>query len=107
MYGWEQRVLVKHYLEQGLTKTAIAERVGVSRRTLHYWLATEQLDLEAEGPVRYPPRPTKLDRYQDILTERLDTYPELTAVRLFRGSQSGGVHGEPDAAEGVDRKSVV
>ena len=26
MYGWEQRVLVKHYLEQGLTKTAIAER---------------------------------------------------------------------------------
>ncbi len=34
MYGWEQRVLVRHYLEQGLTKTAIAERMGVSRRTV-------------------------------------------------------------------------
>jgi transposase len=32
MHGWEQRVLVKHYLEQGLSKSAIAERVGVSRR---------------------------------------------------------------------------
>ena len=40
MHGWEPRVLVKHYLEQGLTKAAIAERVGVSRRTIHYWLAS-------------------------------------------------------------------
>ncbi len=40
MYGWERRVLLRHYLEQGLTKTAIAERVGVSRRTLYHWLAT-------------------------------------------------------------------
>jgi len=93
MYGWEQRVLVKHYLEQGLTKTAIAERVGVSRRTLHYWLATEQLDRETEGPVRYPPRPTKLDSYQDIITERLDTYPELTAVRLFEEVKAAGYPG--------------
>lgn len=54
-------MLVKHYLEQGLTKMAIAERVGVSRRTLHHWLATERLDREAEGPVRYPPRPMELD----------------------------------------------
>lgn len=42
MYGWEQRVLVQHYLEQGLTKTAIAERVGVSRRTLYHWLTMGQ-----------------------------------------------------------------
>jgi transposase len=40
MYGWEQRAPVKHYLEQGLTKAAIAERVGVSHRTIHYWLAS-------------------------------------------------------------------
>ena len=46
MYGWEQRVLVQHYLEQGLTKTAIAERVGVSRRTLYHWLAMGQPDRE-------------------------------------------------------------
>ena len=44
MHGWEQRVLVKHYLEQGLSKSALAERVGVSRRTLYYWLDSGQLD---------------------------------------------------------------
>ncbi len=73
MYGWEQRVLVQHYLEQGLTKTAIAERVGVSRRTLYHWLAMGQLDREVGAPVRYPPRPTKLDPYRAIITERLET----------------------------------
>ncbi len=71
---------VKHYLEQGFTKTAIAERVGVSRRTIHYWLASGQLDRPIGGSVRYPPRATRLDRYKAIITERLETYPELTAV---------------------------
>ncbi len=50
MHGWEPRVLVKHYLEQGLTKAAIAERVGVSRRTIHYWLASSQLDRPIDRP---------------------------------------------------------
>ena len=36
MYKWEQCVLVKHYLEQGLSKRAIAEATGVSPRTIHY-----------------------------------------------------------------------
>lgn len=93
MYGWEQRVLVQHYLEQGLTKTAIAERVGVSRRTLYHWLAMGQLDREVGVPVRYPPRPTKLDPYKAIIAERLETYPELTAVRLFEEVQAAGYPG--------------
>ncbi len=54
MYDWESRVLVQHYLEQGLAKTAIAERVGISRRTLYYWLAREQLTPTAEAPHRFP-----------------------------------------------------
>ena len=78
MHGWEPRVLVKHYLEQGLTKAAIAERVGVSRRTIHYWLASGQLDRPIGRAVRYPPRPTQLDPYHAIINERLETYPELT-----------------------------
>jgi transposase len=93
MYGWEPRVLIKHYLEQGFTKTAIAERVGVSRRTIHYWLASGQLDRPITGPVRYPPRPTKLDPYKAIIRERLETYPELTAVRLFEEVKAAGYPG--------------
>lgn len=93
MHGWEPRVLVKHYLEQGLTKAAIAERVGVSRRTIHYWLASGQLDRPIGRPVGYPPRPTKLDRYQAIIRERLETYPELSAVRLFEEVRAAGYGG--------------
>jgi transposase len=86
-------VLVKHYVEQGLTKAAIAERVGVSRRTIHYWLASGQLDRPIGRPVRYPPRPTKLDPFKAIIRERLATYPELSAVRLFEEVKAAGYGG--------------
>ena len=33
MIGWEKRVLLRHYLEQGMTKAAVAKLLGVSRRT--------------------------------------------------------------------------
>jgi len=92
MHGWEPRVLVRHYLEQGLSKAAIAARVGVSRRTLYYWLARGALVGDAES-VRYPPRPTKLDPYDALIRERLDTYPELTAVRLFDEVRAAGYAG--------------
>jgi transposase len=92
MHGWEPRVLVRHYLEQGLSKAAIAERVGVSRRTVYYWLARGALGGDAES-VRYPPRPTKLDPYHALIRERLDTYPELTAIRLFDEVRAAGYPG--------------
>lgn len=38
VYGWERLVLLRHLLYEGLTKAAIAERLGVSRRVLYYWL---------------------------------------------------------------------
>ena len=93
MHGWEQRVLVKHYLEQGLTRAAIAERVGVSRRTLYYWLASGQLDRPVDRSVGYPPRPTKLDPYRAIVETRLETYPELSAVRLYAEIKAAGYGG--------------
>ena len=35
MFGREQRVLLRHYLEQGLSKAAVAERLGIGRRTVY------------------------------------------------------------------------
>ena len=35
MIGRETRVLLRHYLEQGLSKAAVARRVGVGERTVH------------------------------------------------------------------------
>ncbi len=35
MYGREQQVLLRHYLEQGLSKAEVAKRLGISRRTVY------------------------------------------------------------------------
>jgi transposase len=43
MYAREHRVLLRHYLEQGLSKTAIARTLHVSRRTVYHWMTTGQL----------------------------------------------------------------
>jgi transposase len=94
MYDWEPHVLLRHYLEQGLSKTAIAERIGISRRCLYKWIAHGDLDRELDGSsIRYPPRPTRLDPFHALIRQRLETYPELTAVRLFAEVRAAGYPG--------------
>ena len=97
MYMREKRVLLRHYLEQGVAKAELARRLRVSRRTIYHWIATGQVDrdLDAE-PVRYrprPPVPTKLDPYRGIITARLETFPALTAQRLFDEVRAAGYPG--------------
>jgi transposase len=96
VYGWEFLVLLKHLLEQGLPKTAIAERLGVSRRVIYKWLASGQLDRDVSDPP--PPRvrvtrPALLDPYKPLIETRLATYPELSAVRLFAECHAAGYPG--------------
>jgi len=43
VYGWERLVLLKHLLDHGLSKSAIARQLGVSRRSIHHWITTGQL----------------------------------------------------------------
>ena len=95
MYGWDSLVLLQHLLDDGLSKTAIAQRLGVSRRAVHHWIATGQLtrDVEAAPPRQYPARPTQLDAFTGIITARLATYPELSAVRLFEEVRAAGYPG--------------
>lgn len=97
VYGREQRVLLRHYLEQGVSKAALARQLGVSRRTVYHWLETGQLDRELDDQaVRYGPRramTTQLDPYHGIIGARLEEFPELTAVRLFDEVQAAGYPG--------------
>jgi len=97
MIGREKRVLLRHYLEQGVTKAAIARHVGVSRDTIYRWIATGQLDRDLdEEAVRYrprPPVPSKLDPYKAIIEARLAEYPKLTATRLFKEVREAGYPG--------------
>ena len=97
MYAREQRVLLRHYLEQGLSKAEIARSLQVSRRTVYHWIDTGQLDRELDnGPVRYAARPAvarKIDGYRQIIAVRLAEYPRLSATRLYEEIRSAGYTG--------------
>jgi len=97
MHGSERHVLLRHYLETGLTKTAIAERLGLDRSTIHRWIRVGELDRDLDDEaVHYhprPPRPSKLDPYRPLLEQRLADYPELTAIRLFAEVRAAGYTG--------------
>src|SRR5688572_14093406 len=97
MFGRETRMLLRHYLEQGSSKSELARQLGVSRVTVHRWIRDGDLerDLDAEA-VRYGPRPpvaTKLDAYKPIIEARLTAYPELSSVRLLDEIRADGYVG--------------
>jgi transposase-like protein len=74
MFGRETRMLLRHYLEQGTSKSALARKLGVHRDTVHRWIRDGELDRDLDGePVRYGPRrpvATKLDAYKSIVEAR-------------------------------------
>ena len=96
MYGWDKLVLLKHLLDQQLSKAAIARQLGVSRRIVYYWIQTGQLERDVSAPT--PPRTaiaraTKLDAFTAVIDERLRTYPALSAVRLLAEIKAAGYTG--------------
>ena len=87
MHRWETRMRLKHYLDQGVSKAELSRQFGVSRRTIHRWIRSGQLDRDlSSGASGYSPRPPvshKLDPYKSIIWDRLTQYPQLSAKRLF------------------------
>jgi transposase-like protein len=56
MIGRETRMLLRHYLAQGASKSALARQLGISRDTIHRWIRDGDLDRDLEAaPTRYAP----------------------------------------------------
>ena len=90
-------MLLRHYLQRGVSKAALARRFGVSRRTIHEWVEKGQLDRDlSSGGGRYSPRPAvphKLAPYTGIVEARLEEFPGLSAKRLFDEVRAAGYPG--------------
>ncbi len=96
MIGWESRMLLRHYLAEGLSKNAIAERLGISRKTVQRWIQNGELDRDLDERPAYKPRPSvprKLDPYRGIIEDRLGAYPKLSSVRLLEEIRAAGYEG--------------
>src|SRR5207237_2134268 len=86
----------RHTFDEGLNKTATAERLGISRGLVYHLIKTGQLERDLSTPLarrKRTPHPAKLEPYQAIITTRLTTYPELSAVRLFEECRAAGYPG--------------
>ena len=108
MFGRETRMLLRHYLEHGTSKSALARELGVSRDTIHRWMRSGDLDRDLDDtPVRYGPRrpiATKLDPYRPIIECRLAAYPALSAVRLLEEIRAAGYAGGYSQLTGLVRQ---
>ena len=49
MIGRETRMLLRHYLAQGASKSALARQLGISRDTIHRWIRDGDLDRDLEA----------------------------------------------------------
>ena len=94
MHDLETRMLLRHYLEMGTPKAELSRLFGVSRRTIHYWVESGQLDRDMKADaVRCSARPSaehKLDPHRGIIRDRLAEFPKLSARRLFEEVRAAG-----------------
>lgn len=97
MFGIEKRLLMKRYLEGGVSKTATARALGISTRTVYNWIREGELERRPDDlTVRYgprSPRPTLLDPYKEAIDARLSDFPQLSAATLFREIREAGYPG--------------
>ncbi len=96
MHGWETRMLLRHYLERGVSRAELSRRFGVDRRTIHRWVRGGQLERDVGGGTQYTARPAvehKLAPYKGIIEARLEEYPRLSAKRLYEEVRAAGYTG--------------
>lgn len=65
MHGWDTLVLLRHLLGEGLSKTAIAAHLGVTRRVVYHSITTGQPERDLSATP--PPAPKPIARCETAL----------------------------------------
>ena len=71
-----------HNQGNGLSERKIAKRLGISRNTVSKYL--NMLEAEITDRLSDTDRTKKLDEYRDYIIQLLQTYPDLSAVKVLR-----------------------
>lgn len=92
----EQQILLMHH-RQGWTIRALARHFSIGRNTVRRILR-QHADQRHEGhtlvqPSCRPQRDSKLDPYEDRLTQLLEKYPKLSGVRILEELSAAGYTG--------------
>jgi len=77
---------IKILYREGLSKLAIARRLGIAPNTVNKYLKKEWCQMAKRG--------SKLDPFKDYIKKRLEEYPELTATVLFKELVEKGYSGK-------------
>ena len=91
MIQLRELMMILELHRQGLSITAIARRTGRDPKTVRKYIE-RGLEPPVYGP-RHVGRPSKLAPYLDYLRERLEAFPDLSAVRLTREIRERGYKG--------------
>ena len=71
-----------HNKGNGLSERKIAKQLGISRNTVSKYL--NLLETELTEVLSDTDRSKKLDEYRSYIIQLLQTYPELSAVKVLR-----------------------
>jgi transposase len=82
--------MILELARQGLSVTAIARRTGFDRKTVRKYIAR---GLEPPAYTPRPPRPVLMQPFEAYLRERVGSFPDLTARRLWRELRDLGFSG--------------
>ena len=58
-------MLLKHYLDRGVSKAELSRRFGVNRRTIHNWVDTGQLDQDLAAGARGYVKALRMKRWRE------------------------------------------
>lgn len=90
MVGLREIVLILDLKRQGLGVSAIARQTGLDRKTMRKYLA-QGLEMPVYGPRDVGER--LAERFRTYLTDRLHSFPGLSARRLHREVRAMGYEG--------------
>jgi len=83
--------ILRYYHVEKWRAGTIARQIGVHRDVVARVLA--QSGLPAHGPMQ---RPMRIDAYLPFILKTLETFPTLTAARLYAMVYERGYRGSPD-----------